>query len=149
LPAIFDLFASALEWILQTRRGWEHPLHYLGDFVAIFPHSATCSLSPNRYKGDLSQICSNQGFRVKEEENEEGHCIRFLGIEIDTEAMEARLPHDNHEKPTALVNSTLAQHSATHRSSETTMGFLLFASKLLPASRPFLHRLFDALTATS
>jgi hypothetical protein len=23
-PAIFDLFASALEWILQTQRGWEH-----------------------------------------------------------------------------------------------------------------------------
>jgi ribonuclease HI len=147
-PAIFDLFASALEWILQTQRGWEHILHYLDDFLAIFPRSAA-SDAPNRYKGDFSQICSDLGFRVKEEKNEEGHCIRFLGIEIDTEAMEARLPPDKHEKATALVNSTLAQHSVTHRSLETTVGFLSFASKVVPASRPFLRRLYDALTATS
>ena len=46
-PAIFDLFASALEWILQTQRGWEHTLHYLDDFLAIFPHSTTPSDAPN------------------------------------------------------------------------------------------------------
>ena len=75
---------------------------------------------------------------MKGEKNEEGHCIRFLGIEIDTQAMEARLPPNKHEKATALVNSTLAQHSVTHSSLETTVGFLSFASNVVPASRPFL-----------
>jgi len=46
-PAIFDLFASALEWILQTEPGWEHTLHYLDDFLAIIPRS-TASDAPNR-----------------------------------------------------------------------------------------------------
>jgi len=147
-PAIFNLFASALEWILQTERGWEHTLPYLDDFLAMFPPSAA-SDAPNRYNGDFSQICSDLGFRVKERKNEEGHCIRFLSIEIDTEAMEARLPPDKQEKATALVNSTLAPHSVTHRSLETTLGFLSFASKGAPASRPFLCRLYNALTATS
>jgi len=137
-----------LEWILQTQRGGEHTLHYVDDFLAIFPRSAA-SDAPNRYKGDFSQICSDLGFRVKEEKNEEGHCIRFLGIDIDTEAMEARLPPDKHEKTTALVNSTLAQHSVTNRSLETTMGFLSFGSKVVRASRPFLRQLYDALMATS
>jgi len=54
-------------------------------------------------------------------------------------------PHDKHENATALVNSTLAQHSVTPRSLETTMGFLSFASKVVTASRPFLCRLYDAL----
>jgi len=63
--------------------------------------------------------------------------------------MEARLPHDKHEKATALVNSTLAQHSVTPRSLETTVGFLSFASKVVPASRPSLRRLYDTLTVTS
>jgi hypothetical protein len=148
-PAFFDLFASALEWILPTQRGWEHTLHYLDDFLAIFPHSATPSDAPNRYSRVFSQICSNVGFWVKQEKNEEGQCIRFLGIEIDTEAMEAHLAHDQHEKATALVNSTLAQHSVTQRSLETTLGFMSFASKVVPVSHPFLRRLYDALTATS
>jgi hypothetical protein len=38
---IFNLFPSAWEWILQTQWGWEHTLHYLDDFLAIFPRSAT------------------------------------------------------------------------------------------------------------
>jgi len=149
LPAIFNLFAMALERILQTQRRWEHTLNLIDDFLTIFPCSATFSEAPNRYEGDFNQIYSDLGFRVKEEPNEEGHCIRFLGIEINTEAMEARLLHDKHEKATALVNSTVAHHSVTHRNFETTVGFLLFASKVVPASCPFLCRLYDALTATS
>jgi len=69
-------------------------------------------------------MCSDLGFRVKEEKNKEGHCIRFLGMETDTEAMEAHLLHDKHQKPTALVKSTLAEHSVAHRILETTEGFL-------------------------
>jgi hypothetical protein len=130
-----------------TQRCWEHTLHYLDDFLAIFPRSAASDV-PNRYKGNFSQICSDLGFRVNEEKNEEEHSIRFLGIEIDTEAMEAHLPPDKHKKAMALVNSTLAQHSVTHKCFETTVGFLSFASKVVPASRPFLRRLNDALRAT-
>jgi len=148
-PAIFDFFASAFQWIFQTQWGWEHTLHYLDDFLAIFLHSATFSDAPNRFKRYFSQLCSDLGFRVKEEKNQERHCNKFLSIEIDTEAMQARLAHDKHEKATALVNSTLAQHSVTHRSLETVLGFLSFASKVVPASRPFLRQLSNALTATS
>jgi hypothetical protein len=147
-PAIFDLFTSALEWILQTHQRCKHTLPYLSDVLAIFPHSAV-SDAPNRYKGDFSQICSDPGIRVKEEKNEEGHYIRFLGIEIDTEAMEARLPPGIPEKATALVNSTLGQNSVTHRSLEMTMGFLSLACKVVPASGHFLRRLNDTLTVTS
>jgi len=145
-PAIFDPFASDLELILQIQWGWEHTLHYIDYFLAIFPHSTTFSDAPNRFNGDFSQICRYLGFRVKDEKNEEGYCIRFLGIEINTEAMVARLPHHKHKKAMALVNSTLAQHSVIHRSLETTVGFLSFAMKVVPASHPFLRRLYDTLS---
>jgi len=65
------------------------------------------------------------------------------------EAMEARLPHDKHENAMGLVDSTLAQHSVTHRSLEMTVGFSSLASKVVPASRPFLRRLYNTLTTTS
>jgi len=148
LPAIFYVFASALEWILHSQQGLEHKVHNRDDFLVIFPCSAP-SDALDRYKRDFSQICSELGFRVKGEQNEEGHCIRFLGIEIDTAAMEARLLHIKHEKATALVNSTLALHLVTHRSLETTVGCLSVASKVLPAIAPFLCQLYNDMTAIS
>jgi hypothetical protein len=92
-----------------NRRGWEHTLQYLDDFLAIILHSTTFSDPPNRYTGYFSRICINLGFRVQEEKHKDGHCIRFLGIENDTEAMEVPLPHEMHQKASAVVNSTLAQ----------------------------------------
>jgi hypothetical protein len=89
------------------------------------------------------------GFRVKEEKKSEGHCIGFLGIEINTQAMEACMPPGKHEKATALVKTTLAQVSVTRRSLETSVYFFSFASQVVRVSRPLLRRLYDALTATS
>jgi hypothetical protein len=149
LQAILDHFASAFECILYTQPGSEHTLQYCDNILAIFPHSSTFSDAPNRYKTDYSQICSNLGFRVKEVKNKYGHCIRFLSIEIDTETMEARWPHDNHEKVTALIISTLVQHSVTQRSLEMTVGLASVAYKVVPGSHPFLCGLNDTLTVTS
>jgi len=99
--------------------------------------------------GDFCQICSDLGFRVKEDKNEDGHCIRFLGVDIDTEVMGACLPHLELKKATALINSTLAQHSVIHRSLETTAAFLACPSNVVPASCPFLRPLNDSLMANS
>jgi hypothetical protein len=70
LPAIFNLFASALKSILPIQRGWEQKLHYLEDFLAIFPPSAA-SNTPDWYNSDCSQICTGLGFRVKKDKKED------------------------------------------------------------------------------
>jgi hypothetical protein len=62
LPANIDIFTSALDWMLQTHQGWDHTLHYLDIFLAIFLHSATFSDAPNTYKADFSQIYSDLVF---------------------------------------------------------------------------------------
>jgi len=49
----------------------------------------------------------------------------------------------------ALVNSTLAQHSVTHRSIETTLGFMSFAANVVPGSRPIIRQLYNVRTTTS
>jgi hypothetical protein len=95
LLAILDLGSSAFHWILQTQRGWQHTLDSLDDFLAIFPHSAE-SESLNRNNGAFSQICSNLGLQIKEEKHEEGHCIRFLAIETNTDATEVFLLPKKH-----------------------------------------------------
>jgi len=112
-------------------------LHNLDDLLAIFLLSTTLSDPPTQYKGDFSQICSDLAFQIKQEKNADGYCVRFLCIEIDTEEIEASLPHDKNKKGMALVNPTCAQHSVTHRRLEKTVGFLLFASTMVPASCHF------------
>jgi ribonuclease HI len=142
-PAIFDLFASALEWVLQTQLHWQHVLHYLDDFLAVF--AAEHAQQAQKFKSDFSQVCSHLGFQLKEEKGEKGLRIRFLGIEIDTEKMEARLPQEKHEKAIALVDSIRERRSVKFKELDAAIGFLSFASKVVPASRPFLRRLYDAL----
>lgn len=62
-PAIFDLFALALKWILHSQLGWKHTFHYHDGCLTIFPQSATLSHPPTRYKADFSQICSDPAWK--------------------------------------------------------------------------------------
>lgn len=66
--------------------------------------------------------------------SEEGHSLRFLGIEIDTKAMGAGLLCNKHKKAMPLLKCTLLKYSVTQRCLPITIGFSSFASKLILAS---------------
>jgi hypothetical protein len=83
------------------------------------------------------------------EKMDEEYCNGLICIEIDTEQLEVHLLHRKHEKPTALVKATHALNVVSHRGLETTMGMLMFTSQLLPASQPFLCRLYKSLLSSS
>jgi hypothetical protein len=59
-----------------------------------------------QYKQDFQSVCDDLGFQVKDAKSEEGTTVSFLGIELDTVKMEARLPKDKYQKATTLVAET-------------------------------------------
>jgi hypothetical protein len=144
-PAIFDLFASGLDWILASERGWTSLLHYLDDFLAVLPPQQPLI---QRYKQDFQSICDDLGLQVKDAKSEEGTTVSFLGIELDTVLMEARLPQEKYEKATTLVAETLHRSSVKYSELESLVGFLAFASKVVRSSRPFLREMYTALSRT-
>lgn len=91
-PYIFDLFANALTWMLLSA-SWL-VLNYLDDFIAFLPPSA--DLIP--YENYFEFLCKTLGISNNEKKKKKGQVVTFLGIELDSVCMEARLPSDKLEK---------------------------------------------------
>ena len=72
-------------------------------------------------------------------------CIRFLGILLDTIAMEARLPQDKLERLTKMVDDWLARRTASKSDLQSLLGHLYAAAKVVPPGRTFTRRLVDHL----
>ena len=75
-PLLFNAYADALEWIFR-KQGMPNILHYLDDFLVVgSPATSECQHSLN----SIMAICTQLSVP--------------LGIQIDTEKMQARLPAD-------------------------------------------------------
>ena len=80
---------------------------------------------------------------------EDGFIVDFLGIELDTAAMQARLPPDKHSRALKAVQALLRFNSVSHHTLEKLLGFLSFCTRVLPLGRPFLRNLFNFLARLS
>ena len=90
-PKIFSAFADALAWVLRSN-GIGQQLHYLDDFLflgAASTHECASSLQT------ALQVCQRLGVPVAAHKTE-GPSTRltFLGIQIDSVAMQLSLPPD-------------------------------------------------------
>ena len=102
-PFIFNLFSEGLHWILE----WlfdRQLVHYLDDFLLIDDPDPEF----------FSQISSYLGLFEKTSKREDGWVVNFLGIELNSDTMEARLPHDKRERPLVGVQKLLVKGSVSH-----------------------------------
>ena len=138
-PFLFDLFAKGINWILYNC-GWKDAIHYLDDFLIIV------STGPDAEKFDqvFHNICKDLGMKIKLEKNRTGTTCDFLGIEIDTALMEARLPSEKLLKAKTLVSAALNKKAIPRKELDSLLGFLCFAARVVKPGRAFLRRLFNA-----
>jgi hypothetical protein len=69
--------------------------------------------------------------------------IEFLGIELDTEQLEARLPPEKLSYLKELLDDWSHRTHATLREVQEFTGFLRFATQVIPTARTFLRSLYD------
>lgn len=140
-PFLFDLFAKALNWILIAVLHWTIVLHYLDDFFAILsPHA-----NAEAYGRDFDRVCYDLGLNINHTKDILGTIADFLGIELDSILMQARLPPDKLARARNTVDDLLKRATIPHRELESAVGFLSFAAKVIVPGRAFLRRLFDAI----
>lgn len=140
-PFIFDLFAKGLNWIL-INAGWM-AIHYLDNFLAVL-----CKVNGDdtkAYEEFFARTCEILGFSINTKKNVTGTSAEFLGIEIDTIQMKARLPQNKLEKAQAWVCKILESWTISRSNLWSLFEFLSFACKVVIPGRAFLRRLFDAL----
>jgi hypothetical protein len=139
-PRIFNYFAEALHWILEHRSQNKAILHYLDDFLGIFTSLATAQLFAKVFQ----QVCGILGFGIKESKDMLGTTVDFLGLELDSVRMEARLPEEKKQKAIHLLQYLAMRRFCTLLDIQRLTGLLNFASNVVPLGRAFCRRLYDA-----
>ena len=142
-PIIFSAVADALEWIVKEK-GATHIFHYVDDFVIVGPPgSAKCG------NDLLVKTCSDLGVLVAEDKTEgPATCLTVLGVEIDTLAMELRLPQGKLDRLNGVLAEWRGKRSGKRRDLESLVGLLQHASQVVRPGRIFLRRLYNLLAQT-
>ena len=129
-PLIFSALADALLWGIQ-QRGVQWIFHYLDDFITIgAPKSGECE----RNIIVMHEICQKLGLPVAEEKDEgPATLLQFLGLEVDTEAMEIRLPQSKLVQLQATLATWKGRKACKKRDLLSLIGVLSHASKAVRA----------------
>ena len=146
-PYLFNQIAEAIEWILRTNYNIQYLIHYLDDFFTAGPAQSRCC---QHNMDTMLGVCDQVGAPVKPEKVEgPSTTLGFLGIELDSIAMTARLPAAKKEELLSDLQQFIHRHKCCKRELLSLIGKLSFACKVVPAGRIFLRRLIDKSTTVS
>lgn len=136
IPAVVD----GLQYILQEQ-GILHILHYLDDFLLLgSPGTGNCQ--EGLYTA--MEVYRKLGMPIAEQKTEgPTQVLTFLGIEVDTEKMEVRLPEDKLRCLQEEIKSWTGKKSTTKRSLLSLIGQLQHACCVVCPGRTFLRRMID------
>ncbi len=145
-PYIFNQLSDALEWILLNKCFISYVGHILDDFLIMEP-PAKIGASSHACQASLSSMLltfTTLGVPIAEQKTE-GPCqvIEFLGITLDSQKMEARLPADKLSRLSTDLNSWQTKTSATLQELQSLIGTLNFACKVIAPGRAFLRRIIN------
>ena len=134
-PYIFNQLSDALEWILLNKCSISYVGHILDDFLIMEPPAQT-GLPSQACQTSLSSMLltfRTLGIPIAEHKTEgPSLIIEFLGIIIDSQKMEVRLPSDKLDRLFGDLNSWDTKKSATLQEVQSLIGTLNFASKVIP-----------------
>ena len=142
-PLIFTALAEALLWIMR-QRGATNTDNYIDDFVtAGAPDSQECEHNSTI----MHETCEEVGLPAEPEKDEgPATSISFLGIELDTVALEIRLPAEKLERLRTELGKWRGKKACRKRDLLSLIGVLSHACKAVKAGRSFLRRLIDLST---
>ncbi|XP_069120279.1 uncharacterized protein [Argopecten irradians] len=137
---IFEMFSSAIEWIMYQRGRTSAIVKVLDDFLFIEPSYEKCLSSLQ----DFQLLCSQLGVPLATEKTfGPDKILPFLGITLDAIVMESRLPQDKLSKCKALCHDFKCRKKVTLKELQSLIGTLQFATSVVIPGRPFLRRMID------
>ncbi|KAG2005332.1 hypothetical protein GB937_008875 [Aspergillus fischeri] len=140
-PFLFNLFAEALHWILQCLLPVFYINHYLDDFIAV-THSPSMSNPAGAFDEVYHMVTDYLSIPRNTRKDEQGTCVTVLGIQIDSIAMEARLPQEKLCHATLDAAAALNATSLTLKQTESLTGLLAFCSRVVRLGRTRLQSLY-------
>ena len=122
--------------------GVDSVIHYLDDFLCVGPPSSkVCAV----LLATLQHIAEKFGVPLAADKTEGPRTeLMFLGIMIDSEKMECRLPRDKVENLRMEIRGMVGQDKVQLRTLQSLLGKLNFACRIIPMGRVFCRRLSAA-----
>ena len=146
-PKIFDNFSKAICFIAEHNYKVKYILHLLDDFLTIdppdFDTERTMALMMMIFKRLNVPIAAHKTMGPLT-------CIEYLGIILDTDKLEARLPQEKVDRICNFINKVLQQSSCTKRELLQLLGHSNFALRVIVPGRSFVSvvRTFKLRTAS-
>ena len=141
-PKLFSAVADALLWVM-FEHGVSDGIHYLDDFLFITA-PGNSGLAHKTLQSALS-CCVQLGVQVAPEKVCNPTTKLTLGIELDSQAMELRLPSDKLTNLRAEVRRWRRKKSGTKRELQSLLGLLNHAASVVGPGRTFMRSLIDSL----
>ncbi|KAM4748730.1 uncharacterized protein WCC33_006111 [Rhinophrynus dorsalis] len=132
------MFSSALHWAVEKRAGVTGVAHYLDDF--LFVGEKGSEQAGNLLKC-AEQLFEEVGVPVAHDKTVLPTTkLSYLGIEIDSEEGQVRLPMEKVLKARAVVVGMVDKKKVSLREMQGLLGLLNFASLVIPMGRIFSRR---------
>jgi hypothetical protein len=140
-PKIFTMLSEAVHWIATRNYGIRHLLFLLDDFLVIDDAQADAVESKTR----LLKVFDVLGVPLNQKKTAgPATTLEYLGIVLDTQKMEARLPVEKIERIRGLVRDMLGRERSTKRELLSLLGHLNFACRVVYHGRTFTSGLIKA-----
>ncbi|CDU26382.1 uncharacterized protein SPSC_06576 [Sporisorium scitamineum] len=140
-PWLFNLFAKALHWIVQSTTN--HPVkHYLDNFFG-----ATPALTPTNHHPlhALALTCQALGLQLAPSKTLWGQTqLKILSIEVNTICQTVSITKKQHDHILDAINHLLSHHSARLLDWQCIAGLLQFVTQVVPHGKAFFWHLYDA-----
>ena len=138
--SIFETISDAIQWILTHKLLISSTVKVLDDFLFIQPTKERTLRDLNSF----TRLCAKLNIPLAPHKTEgPATTLTFLGIELDTVAMQARLPPDKLATYASTIRNCISNPIITFRELKSMIGQLQFATKVIPSGRPFLRRLHN------
>lgn len=141
-PKVFNALADALQWHVK-QDGIQYLWHNLNDFITV-GQAGTGECDFNNKV--LHHVCKRLGVPLAADkcDGPTTH-LTFLGIKIDSWAMELRLPR---EKLKGEIAGWQSKWSCTKRKLQSVTGLLQHAVTVVHQGCTFIQRLYDLLSVS-
>ena len=140
--AIFESFSSISEWIATQKLGCHGVVHILDDFLFIEKTQTLCERALRKFL----EFCLEVGIPIVFEKTfQPNKVMDFVGITLNSDQMEARLPLDKIAKCHSLIDGFLNRKSCKKREMESLIGYLNFTCSVVLPGRAFLRRLISSI----
>lgn len=138
-PGIFNHLSNAVASILRYH-GVLNVSNYLDDLIIVCYNYDDCL----RAERKAIQILRRLGFSISWNKLQSATtCVRYLGIELCSKTMEARLPQDKLENLHSILGKFKKKKKARKRELESLVGTLNHCCSVVKGGRTFLRRIIN------